>query len=150
MKLIIAGSRTVARRPNLLLKKYQLNPFLASEDLDKYNKQLAEVYVHIDNLLPVNVVDGDFNHVLPSEVVSGTAEGADLAGESWAMDRGVKIKRFKPDWFNLGKRAGYERNKQMAEYSDEAIVFIENNSKGSEMMVREMKKLGKPVKVVRL
>jgi len=28
-------------------------------------------------------------------------------------------------------------------------VFIENNSKGSEIMVREMKKLGKPVKVVR-
>ena len=150
MKLIIAGSRTVARRPNLLLKKYQLNPFLASEDLDKYNKQLGIVYDNIDNLLPYRMINGELVLTLPSEVVSGTAEGADLAGESWAMDRGVKIKRFKPDWFNLGKRAGYERNKQMAEYSDEAIVFIENNSKGSEMMVREMKKLGKPVKVVRL
>ena len=53
-----------------------------------------------------------------TEVVSGTARGVDRLGEVWARLKGIPIKQFPANWTVYGKRAGYLRNVQMAEYSD--------------------------------
>ena len=65
--------------------------------------------------------------------MSGTANGVDKLGEQWAKANHKKIKRFPADW-SLGKRAGYLRNVQMAEYSDACIIVWDGESKGSQHM----------------
>lgn len=83
------------------------------------------------------------------EVVSGTARGADEAGETWAAINGIPVRRFPAEWELYGKGAGKRRNSQMAKYCDGAFVFWKNQSSGSANMIAHMAALGKPVRVVR-
>lgn len=83
-----------------------------------------------------------------TEIVSGTAKGADSLGERWAEENNIPIKYFKPDWDRLGKRAGPLRNIDMADYADMAIVFmVKGGSKGSQHMYDTMKKMNKLAKI---
>lgn len=83
------------------------------------------------------------------EIVSGTAKGADLLGEQYAKDRGHSVKKFKPDWASLGKRAGFIRNEQMAQYGNALIAFFDGESKGTKHMIDTAQKLGLPMKIVK-
>lgn len=67
-------------------------------------------------------------------IVSGTAKGADKLGEQYAKERGYKIAEYPADW-SLGKKAGYLRNKQMAENADAAVIFWDGESPGSKHMI---------------
>tara|TARA_R110000772_G_scaffold32619_1_gene79725 strand:- start:82 stop:405 length:324 start_codon:yes stop_codon:yes gene_type:complete len=58
-----------------------------------------------------------------TEVVSGGAQGADKGGEIWAINAKIPIKKFPADWKRLGRAAGPIRNKEMAEYSEQAVLF---------------------------
>lgn len=79
-----------------------------------------------------------------TEVVSGTAKGADSLGAYWAMLHGVPVKEFPADWKLNGHSAGFIRNKEMAEYADGLIVFIYYESHGSKHMLRTMAGMDKP------
>lgn len=70
-------------------------------------------------------------------IVSGTARGADTLGEKYAEERGYKVERYPANWDKYGKRAGYLRNKKMAEVSNACIVFLSSKAenKGSKMMI---------------
>ena len=70
-----------------------------------------------------------------SEVVSGCARGADKLGERWAISQCLPIAKFPADWDSYGKRAGYVRNGEMAEYADACIVFWNGTSKGTKHMI---------------
>jgi hypothetical protein len=72
---------------------------------------------------------------LITEIVSGTANGADKLGERYAKEKGYPIKQFPADWNKYGKSAGYIRNKQMAEYADALIAFWDGKSKGTKHMI---------------
>lgn len=65
-----------------------------------------------------------------TEVVSGTANGVDKLGESWAIINKVPIKRFPAKWQLLGKQAGYIRNQEMADYAEALIAIWDGKSKG--------------------
>jgi hypothetical protein len=82
-----------------------------------------------------------------TEIVSGTAKGADSLGECWANLSKIPVKQFTPDWKTYGKSAGPIRNKSMAEHGDILILFWDGKSRGSKSMLNEMTKLGKPVKL---
>lgn len=69
------------------------------------------------------------------EIVSGTARGADILGERYASETGISIKRFPANWNLYGKRAGYIRNREMAEYADACIVFWNGESRGTKHMI---------------
>lgn len=72
-----------------------------------------------------------------TEVVSGTAKGVDSLGELWAFENNIPVRRFPANWGLYGKRAGYMRNVQMAEYvapSGGCIIVRYSNSSGSQMM----------------
>jgi hypothetical protein len=84
-----------------------------------------------------------------TEVVSGTAKGADTLGEFYAAEYDIPCKLFPPDWDKYGKAAGPIRNGQMKDYADAAIVFIWDGSRGSANMIKQMEKAGKPAFVVR-
>lgn len=98
------------------------------------------------------------------EIVSGTAQGADLLGEEYALSCLVGIRRFPADWDNLdavpcvirytraGKAynavAGHNRNKAMAEYAD-ALIAFDTGGSGTRNMIMTMKKLKKLVRVIK-
>lgn len=77
-----------------------------------------------------------------SEVVSGTAKGVDSLGEYWALQNGVPVKRFPPNWKSHGRAAGVIRNNEMAEYADAVIVIWDGNSRGSKHMIDAARKAG--------
>jgi len=69
------------------------------------------------------------------EVVSGTARGVDQMGERYASERGLPCTRFPAEWRRYGKRAGYLRNEQMADYADTLVAFWDGKSPGTEHMI---------------
>ena len=73
------------------------------------------------------------------EFVSGGCRGVDTIAERFCKLHGYPIKVFNADWATYGKRAGYLRNKQMAEYAAETggslIAFWDGKSRGTKMMI---------------
>jgi hypothetical protein len=84
-----------------------------------------------------------------TEIVSGTANGADKCGEQWATSNGIKIKRFPADWDLYGRSAGHLRNAEMAEYGDRLLAFWDGKSKGTKNMIDIATKKGMLVEVIR-
>ena len=97
------------------------------------------------DLLANTISDFEKEHGKITEVVSGTARGADILGESYANINNIAIKKFYPDWDNLGKRAGYVRNTEMAAYAKRndgfLIAFWDGKSKGTKHMIDYAKKI---------
>lgn len=71
-----------------------------------------------------------------TEVVSGMANGIDLAGIEWAKGVGMPWKEMPADWTRFKRRAGYLRNEDMAEYAEAAIVIWDGTSDGSKHMIQ--------------
>lgn len=82
-----------------------------------------------------------------SEIVSGGASGPDTFGEKWAESRGIPKKIFVPDWLNLGKAAGFIRNRQIVENCDCIFAFWKDESRGTAHSIGLAKQLGIPVKI---
>jgi hypothetical protein len=85
-----------------------------------------------------------------SEVVCGGAKGVDDLGLKWAMENNKNLKIFMADWKVYGKSAGPIRNKQMADYCDQALIICNNKSPGSTNMIDNMVKTNKPYYVVHM
>ena len=58
------------------------------------------------------------------EIVQGGARGVDNYGKQFAREYSLMHKEFKADWDSFGKRAGYLRNKEMAEYVAKADISV--------------------------
>jgi hypothetical protein len=82
-----------------------------------------------------------------TEVVSGTALGVDKLGESWALQRGIPISRFRANWDQQPKSAGLIRNEHMADYADALIAIWDGKSKGTKHMIWTAQKKGLKVYV---
>lgn len=85
-----------------------------------------------------------------TEIVSGTAKGADSLGELYAKINNIPIKKFPADWNRYGRSAGYIRNKDMAHYADACICFWINKSKGTGHMINLAKEYKIRLRVVEL
>ena len=85
------------------------------------------------------------------EIVSGHARGADSLGERYAAEHGIPLKLFPAEWDKYGKRAGYLRNKAMAEYASAGegmlVAFPVGESRGTRMMIRLAEEAGLEVVV---
>ena len=89
-------------------------------------------------------------HVDPNgvtEIVSGTAPGADTLGERFAFENNIPVTRFLADWDKYGKSAGPIRNRQMAKYGDQLIAFWDGKSRGTKNMIETMREYDKPITV---
>lgn len=88
------------------------------------------------------------------KIISGCARGADTLGEQFAKEFGLEVKRFPADWDNLGKRAGYVRNAEMAKFAVKddndgtLIAFWDGQSRGTKHMIDLAKRYGLEVHVV--
>ena len=82
------------------------------------------------------------------EIVSGNARGADKLEERYAKEHNLPVKLFPANWDKYGKRAGYLRNQEMANYADVLIAFWDEKSKGTKHMIDIAKKQDLTVIVV--
>jgi hypothetical protein len=70
-----------------------------------------------------------------SEVVCGMARGVDSLGMRWAIENKKPYKAFPADWNGLGKKAGYLRNVDMANYAEALIAVWDGKSRGTNHMI---------------
>lgn len=97
------------------------------------------------------------------EVVCGMAAGADTLGKNWAKTHKIPVIEFPAKWKDLdapgavikkgdygpyNSRAGFDRNKDIAEYSDVALALQSNgDTNGTQDCIKQFKKLDKVVHV---
>lgn len=81
-------------------------------------------------------------------IVSGHANGADMLGERYAMERGWQTDIHPADWKRHGRAAGPIRNREMALGSSALIAFWDGKSRGTKNMIDIANKLGLQVAVV--
>lgn len=80
-------------------------------------------------------------------VVSGGAVGVDRMGEKWALNNSRSLAIFEAKWDKLGKRAGFVRNKEMADHADALIALWDGVSKGTAHMIKQAERNGLKVYV---
>lgn len=80
-------------------------------------------------------------------IVSGTANGADRLGGRYAQEKGYKVERHPANWNELGKRAGYIRNEEMAQVCHALIAFW-SGSRGTKHMIDLAEKYKLHIRVV--
>lgn len=95
-----------------------------------------------------DICDIAFKNHVDIEIVSGSAKGADLLGERYAIERGHQVKRFPADWDKYGKGAGYRRNVEMADYAGALLAFWDGSSRGTLHMINIAKDRGLKIKVI--
>lgn len=82
-------------------------------------------------------------------LVSGMARGADALAYQFAQEHNVQCYAMPADWNTYGKAAGFRRNSDMAAAADALIAFWDGKSRGTDHMIQTMKKLNKPVTIIR-
>lgn len=81
-------------------------------------------------------------------IVSGHCRGVDILGERYAEKYGLKLSVFPADWKRYGRRAGYIRNSEMADFASgddsnaDLIAFWDGRSRGTKMMIDIANKKG--------
>ena len=84
-----------------------------------------------------------------TEIVSGTARGADKLGEKYAAERQLPVARFPAEWNKYGRSAGYKRNTVMADYADALVAFWDGISRGTKHMIDIAKEKDLQVRIVK-
>jgi len=107
-------------------------------DFADYNKLSAVIFDYAESV-------GDDVGVA---IVSGMARGADALAHTFAKNEGVQVYEFPANWDKYGKRAGYVRNTEMAEFADALIAFHDGTSRGTANMIQTMLNMNKPILVV--
>ena len=124
MKVIIAGSRTITQK-NIVFASFFWG-------LAKFVEQGCK--------LPLGKI----------EIVSGNANGVDKLGEELALFLKLELTTFPANWDRYGKKAGYLRNVEMADYADALIAIWDGKSKGTKMMIDIAKKKGLKVYIYKV
>lgn len=75
-------------------------------------------------------------------IVSGMARGADRLAYEFCKKYKIKCYEFPANWAS-GIRAGYERNIEMANFSDVLVAFWDGQSKGTAHMIKAMQNRNK-------
>ena len=94
--------------------------------------------VSIEAYIPHNV----------SEIVSGAARGIDTLAKNYAEKNAIPLIEFRPQYDRYGRAAPLKRNEEIAAYADEALVFWDGKSKGTEYTIELFKKRQKKVTVI--
>jgi len=84
-----------------------------------------------------------------TQVISGTARGADELGEKWAKENNIPVKQYPADWAQHGRKAGYVRNMEMVLIADGLVAFWDGKSRGTSHTINLAKQKNIPVKVVK-
>ena len=95
----------------------------------------------------------DFSPYLPkgvTEIVSGGALGIDRCARRYAQAHSIKLTEFLPDYEQFGKGAPLKRNLTIIEHSDLVLAFWDGRSRGTQFVIDQCKKTGKPIKIFKV
>lgn len=70
-----------------------------------------------------------------TEIICGMANGVDLLGKRYGYLNNIPVIEIPANWRHLGNKAGYIRNREMAEKADALILIWDGVSKGSKHML---------------
>lgn len=87
---------------------------------------------------------------LPEEttaIVSGGARGVDASARAYAMERGIPLQEFLPEYERYGRAAPLKRNISIIESADLVLAFWDGHSRGTAFVIRECRKRGIPCRV---
>ena len=85
-----------------------------------------------------------------SEIVSGGASGVNEQARRYASDHHIRYTGFLPDYEQFGRAAPIMRNRLLVEYSDYVLAFWDGKSRGTQSVIGECLKNGKPFKMILL
>lgn len=83
-------------------------------------------------------------------IMSGHAKGADLLGERFANEHGLKLEVYPADWKAHYRSAGFRRNEQMGDIANGLIAFWNGESHETKHMIEYAKSKGLDVNVISL
>lgn len=98
-----------------------------------------------------NLEISDLGKYIPKgvdEIVSGGAKGIDTCARAFAMENGIRLTEFLPDYKSYGRAAPLKRNLEIIDYADEILAFWDGKSKGTEFVINKAKKQNKKVTVI--
>ena len=81
-------------------------------------------------------------------IVSGGARGADTLAATEALQRGLAVIEFLPDYARFGRGAPLIRNRQIVAACDRLVAFWDGKSRGTAYTIREARKNGKQVQII--
>ncbi len=97
------------------------------------------------------IKDIDLEEYLPSdltEIVSGGAIGVDTLAKEYAIENGIKLTEFLPEYEIYGRYAPLERNIKIIDYADKVIAFWDGKSKGTLFVIKNCEMKEVPVEIV--
>ena len=98
-----------------------------------------------------NITNLELREYIPEdvdEIVSGGATGVDSCAAKYAINNGIKLTEFYPQYDLYGRAAPIVRNKKIVEYADKIIIFWDGNSKGTLSVIKYAEKIGKSFNVI--
>lgn len=82
-----------------------------------------------------------------TEIISGGAQGVDASAREYALERGLKLTEFLPEYSRYGRSAPLKRNNTIIENADIVLAFWDGGSRGTEYVIAKCKKQNIPVVV---
>lgn len=84
-----------------------------------------------------------------TEIVSGGARGIDTCAKKYALEHGLKLTEFLPEYDKYGRGAPLRRNITIIENADLVLAFWDGKSRGTKFVIDNCKKRNVPVVVFR-
>ncbi|HJA37091.1 MAG TPA: DUF2493 domain-containing protein [Firmicutes bacterium] len=85
-----------------------------------------------------------------TEIISGGAQGVDQLARRYALEHGLPLREFLPDYRQFGKIAPILRNNTIVQQADFVLCLWDGRSPGTQNVISLCLKLGKPLRVVPL
>ena len=90
---------------------------------------------------------GDYLSSDATEIVSGGAKGSDTSAKEYAIDQGLKLTEFLPDYRRYGRGAPRKRNIEIVEYADAVLAFWDGKSRGTSFVIDSCHKIEQKIDV---
>ncbi len=96
--------------------------------------------LRVDNL-------GDYLPADTTEIVSGGAKGVDASAREYALQHGLKLTEFLPNYKRYSRAAPLKRNDEIVVYADLVLAFWDGQSHGTKYVINQCEKQSVPVEV---
>lgn len=83
-----------------------------------------------------------------TEIVSGGAKGVDTCAREYALENGLTLTEFLPEYQRYGRGAPLKRNMQIIDYADCVLAFWDGQSRGTKYVIEQSQKKNKKVTVI--
>lgn len=82
-----------------------------------------------------------------TEIISGGARGVDTSAKNYALQYGLKLTEYLPEYGRYGRGAPLKRNIRIIENADMVLAFWDGTSRGTKFVIENCQKRNIPVAV---